>query len=141
MNNSIRFSIFILSLIFLLKLAYTREADGTLRCYQCETDDADNVCSLRQWENNDNEEKRKIMMSCRRRMSSFCKMVTDPYSDYTLRGCAGKNYTSGKEAHIGCIYIEGNKRLCLCDSNFCNTSVKIVPNLVPIIATIAYVIL
>lgn len=104
-------------------LLETRTPDGSLRCYQCEAkaDDKDNICSLHNWKFSNITQKRDMIMQCPRRMSYFCHIVIQEGTNATIRGCSRGTYINGKEAHIGCFYMD-TKRACLCDTNLCNSA-------------------
>lgn len=103
------------------RIIETRQPDGSLRCYQCtaKPDDKDNVCSLHNWKFSNVTQKRNMIMQCPRRMSYFCHLVITEGTNETIRGCSRGTYIDGKEAHIGCFYMD-KKRVCLCDTILCN---------------------
>uniref|UniRef100_A0A1B6GAG9 Uncharacterized protein n=1 Tax=Cuerna arida TaxID=1464854 RepID=A0A1B6GAG9_9HEMI len=101
-----------------------RPLDGSLRCYQCNAED-EHVCTLNNWKHANVTEKRNMIMQCPRRKSAFCHLVLTENSNATVRGCSGPTYTDGRDAHIGCFSMmtaDSTKRVCLCDSNLCNTA-------------------
>lgn len=122
--------IFIQAILLLIsfKNILSREPDGALRCYQCESDfgDASNVCNLHNWKHANRTEKRDMIMQCPRRKSSFCHIVImDNTNDVTTsRGCAGPTFRDGKVAHVGCMHMGEGRRLCLCETNLCNNAVN-----------------
>lgn len=127
----------LLLLLLFMGVLQSRKPDGTLKCYQCQTaGDKTSACGLKNWKDNSYAEKRLMIMSCTRRKSSFCSIITEDGGDSTTRGCAGPRYSNGKEAHVGCTNMGDNKRLCLCDTNLCNKAVKLVPQLILILINV-----
>lgn len=112
-----------------------RDLDGSLRCYQCNTSEEDSgpghlpICSLNNWKHANITEKRNMIMQCPRRKSAFCHLIIKEGSDHTIRGCSGPNYTTGDTAHVGCFSMVSRdfvNRVCLCDTDLCNVSNRVV---------------
>lgn len=105
-----------------------RELDGSLRCYQCasrSTNDLD-VCNLNLWKHTNGTEKRKMITQCPKALSAFCHLVVVSGGDRALRGCSGPRYISKQLAHEGCFTMDKRNRVCLCNTNLCNTTNKVV---------------
>lgn len=114
-----------------------RDLDGSLRCYQCNTEETEAgpgrpTCSLNNWVNINATQKRQLVMQCLRSKSAFCFLMVTQGTGHTARGCSGPEYTSGQKAHVGCFNMvdpkdDSFKRVCMCDTTLCNASAKL-PN-------------
>lgn len=103
-----------------------KEGDGSLRCYQCNSSEAEDPakspCHLDNWRQASAPTKRNMVMQCPRSRSSFCHLMLGLHKSETVRGCSGLHYENGKKAYIGCFFMGDEYRVCLCDSNLCNSA-------------------
>lgn len=106
-----------------------RKLDGTLRCYQCASSktNALDVCNLKLWKHTNGTEKRQMITQCPRALSAFCHLLVVKGGDRAVRGCSGPRYIDGKLAHIGCFTMDKTNRVCLCNTNLCNTGNSLDP--------------
>lgn len=117
-----------------------RTLDGSLRCYQCNSSEEKQgpnslaLCGLKNWKHANTTEKRIMIMQCPRRKSAFCHLILREGTDNAIRGCSGPTYSTGRPAYIGCFSMVDPKgayvdRVCLCDTNLCNRSNRLLFNI------------